>query len=287
VSSDEAAVSVLPAFAAAQAANPGVILDPARFAARIGAELAEGAPLDGLHTNDLYLALACAAGDAAALARFEAQYAPEIERALARLRLRGPAAEEIHQRLRHKLFVAADGAGHDGAASGPKPRAGKAGAEPRIVSYSGRGPLRAWLRALVAHEALSEHRRRGREDHETDSVIGELAAGDDPELAEVRARYAAPFRDAFRDALASLPARDRNVLRLVYTEGLSVEQVAILYNVHRVSVSRWLGATRKSLLEETRARLRDRLRVDDAELASLTRLCLSQIDVSLDRLLST
>ncbi len=265
MSSDEAAVDR--AFAAAQAANPGVSLDPARFAARLAAEIGAG-PLDGLHTNDLYLALACATGDAAALARFEATYAPEIARALARLGLRGPAAEEIHQRLRHKLFVAEEGA------------------EPRVASYSGRGPLRAWLRALVAHEALSEHRRRGREDHETDSKLGDRAAGDDPELAEIRARYAAPFRDAFRDALAALPPRDRNVLRLVYTEGLSVEQVAILYNVHRVSVSRWLGATRKALLEETRGRLRDRLRLDDAELASLTRLCLSQIDVSLDRLLS-
>jgi RNA polymerase sigma-70 factor (ECF subfamily) len=86
--------------------------------------------------------------------------------------------------------------------------------------------------------------------------------------------------------MAALPARDRNVLRLVYGEGLSVEQVAVLYQVHRVSVSRWLGATRRELLEQTRARLRERLRLDDAEMASLTRLCLSQIDVSLDRILS-
>src|SRR5262249_2947896 len=145
--------------------------------------------------------------------------------------------------------------------------------------------LRAWLRALVVHEAMSEHRRRGRHQHETDSVLGDKAADDDPELAQIKARYAGPFREAFSEALASLSARDRNVLRLVYADGVSVEEVGLIYGVHRVSVSRWLQQTRRELLEGTRARLRERLRLDEAELASLTRLCLSQIDVSLDRLL--
>lgn len=267
MSSEDPSAAIASAYTAAQAAWPSVRVDPARFHERVRAAIAEGAPLSAVHTSDLYLALACARGDAAALMTFEAQLGPEIARGLGRLKLRGPAADELTQRLRHKLFVAAPGE------------------EPRIVAYSGRGPLKAWLRALVAHEALSEHRRRGREDHESDSAIGDLAASDDPELREVRARYAAPFRDAFQDALAALPARDRNVLRLVYGEGLSVEQVAVVYHVHRVSVSRWLGAARRELLDQTRARLRDRLRLDDSELASLTRVCLSQIDVSLDRIL--
>jgi RNA polymerase sigma-70 factor (ECF subfamily) len=266
VPSDVSADEIDRALAAARAAWPNIEVDRARFAREIAARL-EGAAIDALHTSDLYLAIACADGDAAALAAFEETLGPEITRSLGKLSLRGPDAAELHQKLRHKLFVAAEGA---------------AG---RIATYSARGPLRAWLRALVVHEALSEHRRRGREDHETDSVIGDLAADDDPELAQIRARYAAPFREAFGAALGGLSPRDRNVLRLVYGEGLTVEQVALMYGVHRVSVSRWLQQTRASLLEGTRALLRDRLKLDDAELASLTRLCLSQIDVSLDRLL--
>lgn len=255
------------AHAAARAAWPKVSVDGARFAAEVEARLGDGVALEALHAGDLYLAVACAAGDAAALACFEEAFGPEITRALGKLSLRGPDADELQQRLRHKLFVA------EGGASG------------RIASYSARGPLRAWLRAMVVHEALSEHRRRGREDHETDSVLGDLAADDDPELAQIKARYAAPFREAFGEALAGLSPRDRNVLRLVYGEGVTVEQVALMYGVHRVSISRWLQQTRRDLLEGTRARLRERLHLDESELLSLTRLCLSQIDVSLDRLL--
>lgn len=255
------------AFEAARAAWPTIEVDRPRFEREATARLEGGASLDALHASDLYLAIACAAGDAAALAAFEATLGPEITRALGKLSLRGPDAAELTQRLRHKLFVA------------------EAGAAGRIATYSARGPLRAWLRALVVHEAMSEHRRRGRHEHETDSALGEMAADDDPELAQIKARYAAPFREAFGEALTALSPRDRNVLRLVYREGVTVEQVALMYGVHRVSVSRWLQDTRRELLEGTRGRLRDRLRLDESELASLTRLCLSQIDVSLDRLL--
>jgi RNA polymerase sigma-70 factor, ECF subfamily len=257
------------AFEAARAAWPKVEVDRDRFAHEIAARLDEGASIDSLHASDLYLAVACASGDAAALAAFEASFGPEMSRALGKLSLRGADAAELLQRLRHKLFVGAEGV------SG------------RIATYSARGPLRAWLRALVVHEAMSEHRRRGRHEHETDSALGDMAADDDPELAQIKARYAAPFREAFGEALASLSARDRNVLRLVYGEGVTVEQVALMIGVHRVSVSRWLQQTRRELLEGTRDRLRDRLRLNESELASLTRLCLSQIDVSLDRLLRT
>jgi RNA polymerase sigma-70 factor (ECF subfamily) len=272
---DPATAGALPAealaraYEAARAARPGIEVDRARFERHLRARVEGpgGVPLDAIHIGDLHLALAFAAGDRAALDAFERELWPDVRRALSRLRLGAAAEDELAQRIRYKLFVAEEGA------------------EPRILAYSGKGPLRAWLRSLTVHEALSEHRRRGRDRHDTDSALGDLAAGDDPELDEMRTRYAAPFREAFQGALASLSPRERNVLRLVYAEGLSVEQVALMYGVHRVSVSRWLGQTRKDLFERTRASLRERLRVNESELGSLTRLCLSQIDVSLDRLL--
>jgi RNA polymerase sigma-70 factor, ECF subfamily len=268
VSSDPTSV-IAGALATARAAWPGISAGEERFARQLGAHIDAGSAVPALHLTDLYLAAACADGDAAALSAFEAHLGGDVARALAKLRLRDAAADEIKQRIRHKLFVA------------------NAGAEPKITGYTGKGPLRAWLRALTVHEALSEYRKQAREDHETDSTLGELAADDDPELAQIRARYAGPFAEAFRESLSRLSARDRNVLRLVYTDGLSVDEVAGVYGVHRVSVSRWLGQTRQALLDGTRALLRDRLRLDDSELASVTRLCLSQLDVSLDRLLST
>lgn len=222
---------------------------------------------DVAHAADLELARACAARDPRAIAEVEARFAGDVSRALARLRIDAAMADEIRQSVREKLFV-----GRDGKA-------------PAIASYDGKGPLGAFLRAVVVHAAISA-RRAQRTDHDGDSAIGDAAGGDDPELAGIRARYGASFKQAFYDALAELPPRDRNVLRLVYVDGLAVEQVALAYGVHRVSVSRWLGDARERLRVRTRAILRDRLALSATEMASVARLCLSEIDVSLDRLLS-
>jgi RNA polymerase sigma-70 factor (ECF subfamily) len=217
------------------------------------------------YADDIALAAACAAGDAAAIAAFEAQRFPEVKRALLRLRIDGAAADEIAQRVRAKVLV---------------------GPPPKIATYTGRGSLAGWLRAIAVHEALTEKRgERRRGPHDGPSAIERMAATDSPEMAQLRARYAAPFEAAFAEALASLEPRDRNVLRLVYLDGLTAEQVGLTYGVHRVSVARWLGQIREALFEKTRALLRERLHIAASEVESLTRMCLSQLDVSLDRLL--
>lgn len=214
------------------------------------------------------LAMACAAGDPRAVEEVERRLTLEMTRAMGRLGIDGDAAAELGQALRERLFV-----------GGPD-------AAPAITSYSGRGPLGAWLRAMIVHAAMSTHRANQRRRWDRgDSVLSGVATDEDPELAQVRARYAAPFREAFQRALATLTPRERNVLRLVYVDGLTVEQVGAAYGVHRVSVSRWLAQIRHALLDKTRAMLRERIPLDSAELASVTRMCLSQIDVSLDRLL--
>jgi len=246
-------------YASAKLAWPGVNADPDEFRARAAA-------CDGqLASADLYLAIACAAGDTAAIAALEEHRLPEVRRALSRIRVDGAAADDIEQRVRTKVLV---------------------GAPPKIASYTGRGSLAAWLRAIAVHEALSTNRadkRRG--PHDGPSAIERMAAPESPEMAQLRARYAVPFQAAFAEALASLGPRDRNVLRLVYLEGLTAEQVGLAYGVHRVSVARWLGQIRESLFERTRAILCEKLALGSAEIHSITRMCLSQIDVSLDRLL--
>jgi RNA polymerase sigma-70 factor (ECF subfamily) len=244
------------AYAEARGHWPGVEVALDTFAQQIRATE------DPLHTSDLYLALACAAGDRHALAAFEQRFAAEMTRSLARLRLDPTTADEVAQVVREKLFVTG-----------------------KIASYSGKGPLGAWLRAMVVHTAVSAHRKEQKHAGESDSLLGEAAASSDPELAQIREKYAAAFKEAFKDAFLALPERDRNVLRLVYAEGLTAEQVGLAYGVHRVSVARWIGQAKEGLLDGTRSLLRDRLSLDPAEFASVTRLCLSQLDVSLDRLL--
>jgi RNA polymerase sigma-70 factor (ECF subfamily) len=260
---DPGAISAL--HEAAARAWPGVHVSLDAFSAHV--ESLGVADPESIVAEDLYLALACGSGDSAAIAAFEEQRFTDVRRALARLRIDGAAADDIVQRVRTKLLVG------DG---GPA----------RILAYGGRGSLAAWLRAVCVHEALTTMRaekRRG--PHDGPSAIERMAAPEEPELAELRARYAVPFKEAFAGALAALAPRDRNVLRLVYVEGLTAEQVGLAYGVHRVSVARWLASIRESLFEQTRRAVGQKLALGAAEFASVTRLCLSQMDVSLERLL--
>ncbi len=250
----------------ALAQRPGIEVDEATFAAALTAR-AHAGPLDDLHTTDLLVALGCLSSDPTALAVFEADYVADARRGLARLRLDATTVEEVVQRVRAKVLV--------GTGSGP-----------RLASYSARGPLAGWLRAIAVHEALSARRadvRRG--PHDGPSAIERLPLVEAPELAHLKATYALPFKAAFAEALTALPPRDRNVLRLVYVEGLTADQVGLAYGVHRVSVARWLQQIRASLFTRTKRLLSEQLRLSPTEFESVTRMCLSQIDVSLDRLL--
>ncbi|HVM69751.1 MAG TPA: sigma-70 family RNA polymerase sigma factor [Gaiellaceae bacterium] len=251
----------------AQARRPGVHVDEATFAAAFSARRDDGAP-DALHAADLLLALGCLAGDPGALALFEAEHVDGARRALGRLRLDASTVDDIVQRVRAKILVGS-------------------GAGPRLASYSARGPLSGWVRAIAVHEAMSARRaevRRG--PHDGPSAIERIPIGEEPELAQLRATYAAPFKAAFGEALGGLAPRDRNVLRLVYVDGLTADQVGLAYGVHRVSVARWLQQIRAALFSATKKLLSQRLRLSPTEFESVTRLCLSQIDVSLDRLLA-
>ena len=216
--------------------------------------------------EDLELARACASGQADAIAELERRFGAGIEGALRRLRVGPSEITELRQALREKLFV------------------GSEGRPPAIGSYEGKGPLAAWLRAVAVRAALSV-RRAERRDVDGESKLGAAVSDDDPELAEVRRTYGAAFKQAFQDAFGLLAPRERNVIRLVYGDGLAVEQVAAVYGVHRVSVSRWLADARDGLHRKTRALLRERLGLADRDLASVARLCLSDIDVSLERLM--
>lgn len=253
---------------AARAAWPQIECDADRFLGFVAARLPDGddwsRALEAAHTDALYLTCACAAGDAAAIERFEARYAAEIDIALASVALDSARAAEVRQQIREKLFV---------------------GEAPKIASYTGRGDLRSWVRAVAVRAAISLLRRQKREVPVADPVLGALAdPADDPEIAHLKDLYRGEFSRAFRDAFAALSARDRTLLRYKFADGLSIDEIATIYDVHRATAARWLARIRERLLVETRKRLKASLQVGSSELESIVRLIQSQLDVTLSGL---
>jgi RNA polymerase sigma-70 factor (ECF subfamily) len=255
----------------ARATWPGVELAGPRFVGHLARLLAVESPLEDvekLNLPDVYLARAAADGLPAALQAFEARFLPEVDAAVARLKLPPSGLDEVRQLLRQRMLV------------------GSAEAPARLAAYPGTGPLSGWVRAAALWLALDWQRQRSGQVQAEDGDLSVLMApGDDPELAYLKNTYRAEFNASFSQALAALEPRQRNFLRLKYLDGLSIDQLGALYGVHRSTAARWVVGAQEALLQETRRLLTERLRLTRSQLDSVLRLISSQLDVSLSRLL--
>jgi RNA polymerase sigma-70 factor, ECF subfamily len=261
--------------AAARAAWPQVDVPDEVFvpylASRLAGDEVGGAELESRLASariaDLYLACACARGDTRALAAFEHGTLDVVDAALARMNMSAAIVDEVKQIVRRLLLVADS-----------RP--------PRIVDYSGRGDLRGWVRVTAAREALRLVRQGKREVALEPELLEQAIAPDaDAELEYVKTVYRGEFRAAFRDAMARLSDRERNLLAHQFVDGLTLDQLAALYRVHRATIARWLARARARLLRGTQAALRTRLRVHASELDSIMRLIESRLDVTLPGIL--
>jgi RNA polymerase sigma-70 factor (ECF subfamily) len=197
---------------------------------------------------------------------------PNMMRSASHLLSQHLRADEVRQALRVKLLV------RDGDNEG------------KLAQYTGRGPLAAWLRIVAVRTVLSMRRATGpsaaRE--EEDELLGGIAAeGADPELEHLRATYKDAFRTAFHEALMALDVAERNLLRLHHVEGLNVDELAPIFQIHRATAARRLVKAREEISERTRSLLVSRLRLSESECSSIMGMILSQLDVSLVRVLST
>ncbi len=256
---------------AAHRAWPDVHVADERFLAHLARRLpddADEATLRELRASDVYLALACADGDEHAMARFEAAYFGEIDVAAARTRMGASLADEVKQILRRILFVA----------EGTRPAA--------AGEFAGRGDLRGWIRVTATRELLRLGARDKRDVHLGDEALLDfLSPADDPELGYIRDLYRAECAEAFRSALATVPARERSLLRYQLIDGLGLDEIGALHGVHRATAARWLAHARTAILERTRAEIVGRLGIAPGEVDSILRLVHSRLDVSMERAL--
>jgi len=250
----------------ARAAWPDLLVRDDDFIAYVAQRLPPGESLAQWCTRDLYLALGCAGGEARAIAAFERHCLDGIDGALAHLSAAPDVVSEVKQRLRCTLFVG------DG-----KP--------PGITNFSGRGSIRAWVRAIVLREALALMRplRKAMPLDEV-SLQKRLLPADDPEISFLKRTYRHEFKTAFTAALARLSDRERLLLKLQLLDGLSIDKLGELYRVHRSTAARWLEQARNQLIKATLTTMRTRLRVEPDALNSILRLISSQLEMNLGSL---
>lgn len=224
-------------------------------------------PVDATaRSAELALAHAAAQGDPDAIAAFEADVLPVARAVIARYQRDPVRRDELVQQLRIHLLVG------DGAA-------------PRLARFDGRAPLAAWVAMCatrLALHALRAARARGDVELEWSEAVGQLVAGD-PVFERWRAAWAPEVAAALRDACHALSRRHRAMVRLVFVEGASTDEIAAAYRVHRVTVWRWVQEAEAQLRDEVRRRLGERGSLPPDELVALVD---DQVMLSLDRVLA-
>ncbi|MCE9580439.1 MAG: helix-turn-helix domain-containing protein [Deltaproteobacteria bacterium] len=246
---------------------PAVAVALERFAAHVRSL---GAPDLARHGADLYLACACVDGDPRALAAFDAEVLTPAALAVRTIDASDAFGDEVRQRVRATLLV--DGAGG-----------------PRLATYGGRGPLRAWVGVSAVRTALMMRRsaKRQREvpdDDWTGALV--MASTGNPELDLLKRQYAAAFATALADACAGLEPRLRGALRMHFADGLSIDEIGAAYGVHRATAARWVQRAQTELGAATHALLLARLAISPSEADRVAALVHSQLDVSLSQLLA-
>jgi RNA polymerase sigma-70 factor, ECF subfamily len=188
--------------------------------------------LEGLHLEDLALAIGCADGDEAAWETFVSRYRGELTRAAAAIA--GPGhGHDLADSLFAELFgVDARGTRH----------------RPLFDYFHGRSRLSTWLHALLSQRHIDAVRAARRT-----SSLDEIERPEDrlPVSAEPpdpdRARLVTALQHAFDAALGALDPNDRLRLACYHVDGLTLAEIAKMFGEHEATASRKLTRIRQAL----------------------------------------
>ena len=191
--------------------------------------------LTHLRVEELALARGCALGSEAAWEIFLTRYREKLFNAAHSIVQGDANARELADSLYADLY---------GTRSSDGRRISK------LNSFTGRGSLEGWLRAVLAQEYVNRFRREQRlvslEEQSEAGVQFEAEAADPTQAIDAR------LHEATDQALGSLPAEDKFILANYYLDGRRLAEIARLMGVHESTISRKLEKitawTRKAIL---------------------------------------
>lgn len=253
---------------AGHGAWPTLGLDVEAFVAWVGPRLDPDLDPAHLVAADLFLTAACLLRVPGAAEAFVQGPLAQAERHIVSIVKTPEARAELMQEIATLLLTP-----------------GADGAEPRLAQFSGRGPLTVWLRMTVTRRALNLGRGKTRL-VDYDEVAFDRVADSDPELSTLRRRHKGEIAAIFREATAATPREDRMLLRLHYVQGSTLNELAALFRTSRSSLHRRIDAIRADLMQRIGVLVRQRLRIDTAEQASMLRLFQSDLRDNLRAILA-
>lgn len=250
---------------------PALAMSPEAFIDHLGDRLASAADpsraLAQVRAADLWLACACGQGVRGADDALERRCFGSVAAVVASIDPSPSFADDVRQALRERLFL------------------GKDGARPAIATYAGEGSLSSWVRVSARRLAMNLVARKELPSAPEEALLAAPSPLADPEILLAKLSSQRDLREAFQAALSALGPREREILRLSVVEGLKGQQIAERLGLDAATVSRALAAAREKLGQETRRCLAERRKLSSSQIDSLVGVALSQLAVSLPRIL--
>jgi RNA polymerase sigma-70 factor (ECF subfamily) len=226
--------------------------------------------LEHLRPRDLILALGALRGNPAARLRLETMLHGLVARATQGMNLIDTTHDDlVHEVLTRLLF---------GNVSETAPVT-----EPRLLFYSGRGSLAAWLGVMLTREALRIIRKptvptSPMSEFDIDGMVRDK---EDPAFHALRARAAPAVEAAIHHAILGCDEADRALLAMHLVDGLTIEAIAASFGLNKSSVSRRIARIRAHIFQTARESVMKTLALDEAEFQSLLGDVMSSLDVTL------
>jgi RNA polymerase sigma-70 factor (ECF subfamily) len=188
-----------------------------------------------LHLKDLALAVACSQGIAGAWEYFAHGYRERLYRTALIIARNDSVARELADSLCSELFV---------------------NRTRKLASYTGRGSLDGWLKALLAQSYIDRYRSQRRDlslDEQT-VAIRHACVSDWCEVSRVDPR----LNDAINEAFIALPPENRYLLASYFFDRQTLAEIARTLTVHESTVSRRLDRLVRLLRRRIARLLRDK-----------------------------
>jgi RNA polymerase sigma-70 factor (ECF subfamily) len=180
-----------------------------------------------LYLEDLALAQGCALGIDVAWEIFLRRYRDFLERTAIGITESSSLGKDLADSLYSELFGLAE---RDGQRRSP------------LASYSGRGSLSGWLRAILSQRYVNHHRLSGRQiPLESQDFPAPVAAQEPSES------ITAQLSEAVTHIIRELEEEDRFLISAYFLDRRTLLQISYLLRVHEATVSRRLKRLSESL----------------------------------------
>jgi RNA polymerase sigma-70 factor (ECF subfamily) len=113
----------------------------------------------------------------------------------------------------------------------------------QAAQFEGRAAAATWLLSIARLKALSRLRKRGDEELDDTAAAAIADPADDPEVATAKKQQG----EILRHCLARLSPRHREIIDLVYYQGMTIREIAAIVHIPENTVKTRMFHARKQL----------------------------------------